>query len=102
MDANQLSFLQTIKPFLINKGNKISKDALLNENNSLVNDQKQVCDVFNDFFVSVAKNTGSNSLPLMEIIPVYWKLKKITNVPQNFTLKMLIRFLFLLVNKLIY
>ena len=43
-------FWPTIKPFLTNKGNKISKDVILKENNSLINDQNQICEVFNDFF----------------------------------------------------
>ena len=70
-------FWPTIKPFLTNKGNKISKDVILKENNSLINDQNQICEVFNDyFFINVAKNIGTNSLPADEHHPSILKIKE--------------------------
>ena len=69
-------FWPTIKPFLSSKGNKTSKSVILNENNSLINDQKQVCEIFNDFFVNVAKNIGTNSLPVDENHPQHTENKR--------------------------
>ena len=54
-DADQLMFWPTIKPFLSSKENKTSKSVILNENNSLINDQKQVCEMFNDFFAHLSR-----------------------------------------------
>ena len=53
-------FWPTIKPFLSKKGSKDDPTILLNENGKIISDQKEVCDVFNDFFVNVAKDIGSN------------------------------------------
>ena len=39
----------TIKPFLTNKDTKISKDTILCEENSLINDQEKICKIFNNF-----------------------------------------------------
>ena len=70
-------FWPTIKPFLTNKGNKISKDVILKENNSFINDQNQICEVFNDFFfINVAKFFGINSLPADEHHPSILKIKE--------------------------
>ena len=67
-------FWPIIKPFLTNKGNEISKDVVLNENNSLVNDQNQICEDFNDFCINVAKIIGTNSLPVDENQPSILKI----------------------------
>ena len=64
-------FWPTIKPLLTNKGNKISKDVILKENNSLINDQNQICEVFNDFFINVAKILEQIHCQLMNITPAY-------------------------------
>jgi len=56
------SFWPTVKPFLTNKGTIVKKDTILFENETLINDQAQVCDIFNDFFVNVAKDIGQNSI----------------------------------------
>jgi hypothetical protein len=52
-------FWSTVKPFLTNKGGTTQKDLLLSENNILVNCQKEICEIFyNFFFTNVAKNIG--------------------------------------------
>ena len=43
------NFWPTIKPFLTNKGIKISKDTILCEDKSLINDQEEICKIFNNF-----------------------------------------------------
>ena len=48
-------FWPTVKPFLTNKGTQVHKDAILFEDNKLINDQQEVCGIFNHFFVNVAK-----------------------------------------------
>ena len=62
-------FWPTIKPFLTNKGTKTSKDTILCENNSLINDQEEFCKVLNNFFVNVARNIGNNSILVHEEHP---------------------------------
>ena len=39
-------FYPTIKPFLSNKGNNITKDIILEDNNKIINDQLQVANNF--------------------------------------------------------
>jgi hypothetical protein len=38
-------FWPTLKPFLSNKGCNTSKDTILTENENLITDQKQVCEM---------------------------------------------------------
>ena len=57
-------FWSTVKPFLTNKGTHYQKDTILHEDGKLVNDQQEVCNIFNDFFVNVANNIGENSIPV--------------------------------------
>ena len=45
----------------IAKGSKDDPTILLNENGKIISDQKDVCNVFNDFFINVAKDIGSNN-----------------------------------------
>ena len=54
-------FWPTIKPFLSNKGYKNSNCILLSENNKIINDQSEVSEIFNHYFVNVAADIGSAS-----------------------------------------
>ena len=49
-------FWSTIKPFLSKKGIKDDPTILLNEIGKIISDQKDVCNVFNDFFLSMLPN----------------------------------------------
>lgn len=55
-------FWPTVKPFLTNKGNVNQKDTVLSENDVLITKQDEVCEIFNNFFVNVAKNIGNNQI----------------------------------------
>ena len=54
-------FWPTIKPFLSSKTSKNSADIILIENNSLVSDQAEVCNILNDFYINIAKEIGINN-----------------------------------------
>jgi hypothetical protein len=45
---------------LSNIGNIHNKDIILEENNKIINDQTEVATTFNNLFIQVAKNIGSN------------------------------------------
>ena len=62
-------FWPTVKSFLTNKGSNTHKDTVLYENDTLSYDQQDVCDIFNDFFVNVAKNIGNDSIPVNKVHP---------------------------------
>ena len=55
-----------MKPLLSNKISESSKITLVN-NNRIVSDDREICDIFNNFFVNVAPNlnipefTGSDN-----------------------------------------
>ena len=51
-----------VKPFLTSKGNLNQKDTVLSENDVLITKQDEVCEIFNNFFVNVAKNIGNNQI----------------------------------------
>jgi hypothetical protein len=55
-------FWPTAKPFLTNKGIVNQKDTVLSENDVLITKQDEVCEIFNNFFVNVAKNIGNNQI----------------------------------------
>ena len=69
-------FWSTVKPFLTNKGTHFQKDTILFEEGKLVNDQQEICDIFNNFFVNVAKNIGENSIPVNSQHPSITKIQE--------------------------
>ena len=54
-------FWPTIKPFLSSKTANNSADIILMENNSLMSDQGEVCNILNDFYINIAKEIGINN-----------------------------------------
>ena len=58
------TFYPTIKPFLSNKGMKSNSSILLCENDKIVNDPKEVSEIFNNFFVNVAKDIGDKNIKI--------------------------------------
>ncbi|KAK3097542.1 hypothetical protein FSP39_010594 [Pinctada imbricata] len=54
-------FWPTIKPFVSKKGSKDDPTINLNEENTIVSEQKQVCDIFNEYFINVAKDIESSN-----------------------------------------
>ena len=54
-------FWPTIKPFLSKKGSDGGNEVILCENEKIVSDQTEVCNIFNKYFVNVAKDIGKNS-----------------------------------------
>ena len=74
--------------FLTNKGSYVQKDTILLENDKLINDQHEVCNIFNSFFfffffffLNVAKNIGENSIPINNEHP------SIVNIQENLTVQ---------------
>ena len=51
----------TNKPLLTNKGSNITKDIILEDNNKIINNQLQVANNFNNFFINVAKDIGNDN-----------------------------------------
>ena len=54
-------FWPTIKPFLSKKRSGVNSEILLSENGKIISDQNEVCEVFNNFFVNVTKDIGSDT-----------------------------------------
>ena len=79
-------FWPTVKPFLTNKGSNHKKDTILCENSNLITDQQEVCTIFNDFFINVAKDIGNNSIPVNKDHPSIQAISdnKISNDKLNF------------------
>jgi hypothetical protein len=47
----------------------------LNEDDKLLNDQSEISNVFNNFFVNVAKDIGKDSTPINDCHPSICKIK---------------------------
>jgi hypothetical protein len=58
------TFYPTIKPFLSNKGMKSNNSIILCENDKIVNDPKEVIEIFNNFFVNVTKDIGDKNIKI--------------------------------------
>ena len=54
------SFWPTMRTSLSNIRNIHNKDIILEDNNKIINDQTEVATTFNNLFIQVAKNIGSN------------------------------------------
>jgi hypothetical protein len=72
-----------MKPFLSSKGVKTNNSITLGENNDIVNDPKKVSEIFNDFFINVAKNIGNPNTVINENHPSMQAIK--TNKPNTNT-----------------
>lgn len=81
-------FWPTIKPFLTNKGNNTSKDTILSENDHIITDQQDICDIFNNFFVNVAKDIGDPGVIIDEKHPSIVHIDNIMNCKKVYTLVM--------------
>ncbi|XP_071127695.1 uncharacterized protein [Mytilus edulis] len=62
-------FWPTVKPFLTNKGCTSQKETILQENNKIITNQQEISEIFNDFFVNVAKNIGDNNIQVNDKHP---------------------------------
>ena len=70
------NFWKTIKPYLSKKNVNSNSKIILSENNKLVTDQKEVCEIFNDFFVNVADSIGQGTSFDSETHPSICKIKE--------------------------
>jgi hypothetical protein len=66
----QKDFWPTIKPFIANKGSYFENNIILTDDDIIVNDQNEVAETFNDFFVNVAKDIVGYNLCLFKFV---WK-----------------------------
>jgi hypothetical protein len=64
---NFIDFWPTIKPFLSKKGSSSNNHITLSENGEIINDPAKVSEVFNDFFINVAKNIGTTNVIVKKI-----------------------------------
>ena len=53
------NFWNTVKHFL-SKRNKSSENIILSENSRIMNNQKEIPDIMNDYYINVAKDIGQN------------------------------------------
>jgi hypothetical protein len=62
-------FWLTVKPFFTNKGCSNQKDVILQENNNIITNQEEICEVFNNFFVNVANNISDQNINIDKTHP---------------------------------
>ena len=51
-------FYDLIKPYLTNKGALCSNDITLLENNNLISDERELADIFNDYYINIVEYTS--------------------------------------------
>ena len=59
------SFWRTIKPFLSSKGTHDNHDITLEENGNLIKDNKELSEIFNNFYVNIVESTTGKNLWLV-------------------------------------
>lgn len=69
-------FYPTIKPFLSNKNVKTNNNIILCENDKIVSEPKEVAEIFNHFFVNVAKNIGDQNIKIDKSHPSIQKINE--------------------------
>ena len=52
------SFWRTIKPFMFDKSASHDNKIILQENDIIITDTQEICEIFNTYFTSVANNIG--------------------------------------------
>jgi hypothetical protein len=68
---NTSSFFNINLVYLFYKGCNFETDIILNEDDKLLNDQSEISNVFNNFFVNVAKDIGKDSTPILKYFRGY-------------------------------
>jgi len=66
-------FWPTMKPFFTKKSLS-ETDIILRESNNLITDEKELCEIFNNFFVNIGQDIGTpenNDRPIHEIVQSY-------------------------------
>lgn len=74
--AKSDKFWKAIKPYLSKKTSNGNNKIILSENNKLVTDQKEVREIFNDFFINVADDIGKGVSFNSETHPSICKIKE--------------------------
>ena len=59
-DPVKKRFWETVNPFLSENGSHGQEDFLLEENGELVKDQKQIADIFCDYYTNIVKHATGN------------------------------------------
>jgi hypothetical protein len=65
----QKDFWPTTKPFITNKCSYFENNIILTDDDRIVNDQTEVAETFNKFFVTVAKGIGKDSCAVNQANP---------------------------------
>ena len=77
-------FWPTIKPFLSKKGQGGGTSVVLSEGGKVVIDQTEICSIFNNFFVNVAKDIGTRGTQYEDNFSDHPSIKNIEeNLPEN-------------------
>ena len=58
-EKNETNFWNTVKPFL-SKSNKSYENIILSENSRVINNQKEISEIMNDYYINVTKDIGHN------------------------------------------
>ena len=66
--VNNKSFWRTIKPFLSSKGTHDNHDIILEENGNLIKDNKELSEIFNNFYVNIVESTTGKK-PMASNLP---------------------------------
>ena len=56
-EKNDSNFWNTVKPFL-SKRNNSSENIILSENSNIINNQTEISENMNDYYIYVAKDIG--------------------------------------------
>jgi len=85
--SNNKHFWDTIKPFLTNKNTQTRQHISLLEDNRVISNPQDVCNILNDYFINIANTTASpleiDSLTTQDIINNYSNHPSIKSIVDN-------------------
>ena len=88
--SNSKQFWDTVKPFLTNKSNHTNQISLL-ENDKVISDTNEICNVLNDYFINIANNIpvplDINNLTTQGVIDTYSNHPSIKCIKNNVKLQ---------------
>ena len=80
---DQESFWKIFGPYISNKGHHSQEDYIVSKNGELINDKKDVANLFNNYFINIIENSTGQKLEKFNFDPLRDTIDQITHIYRN-------------------
>ena len=80
---DQKSFWKIFGPYISNKGHHSQEDYIVSDNGKLVNDKKEVANLFNTYFINIIENSTGKAAQTFKFDDIKPKINQIIEAYQN-------------------